>query len=371
MRIGLIDLGTNSLRFSFWDISSRPKGAHLLHRKKTMILPGEEVFKSGRIPPKSVKRMLKSLRQFEDKAQILEAEAVVAVATCAMREAKNSKSVLKEIQSKTSIPLQVISGPREAELIAQGVLRSEPRLRGTHVLIDIGGGSTEVSLIKDRKIVKSTSLALGAQRLYQLFPDLMAGGPTEIRWECSTEIRQYVQKELTKRLKSWPKPQARSALGSSGTIRTLGKLIARRRAAGQSRLAWTRQINSRRKLLPKYTYQELIKLNHGLLFLTEKQLTALAGVEPERRKLLVHGSLLLEEILNYFELEKVACTEGSLRDGVIEEIEQGVLKPRPLTLKPPLPDRRRKKRLKKKKKKLKKILSRYRKATRKKVLSSG
>lgn len=333
MRLGIVDLGTNSLRFSFWEIDPRPKTAELIHRKKTMILPGEDVFTTGKIPAKSVKRMVKSLKQFEAKAHLLEADGVVAFATCALREAKNSKSVMKQILSQTTVPLKIITGQREAELIAQGVLRSESQLNGQYILIDIGGGSTEVSLIQSRKIIKSTSLPLGAQRLFQLHPHLMEGSPTELRMEAAHELRKYIRKVLERRLKTWPRNQATRALGSSGTIRSLGKLISRRRAARQSRLAWIRQINSQSKALPRYSTEELIKLSGSLIFLTEKQLLNLPGIEPKRRPLLTHGALLLEEILNYFSLTQVVCTDGSLRDGVIQEVVEGQLKALPLRAK--------------------------------------
>lgn len=330
MRLGIVDLGTNSLRFSFWEIDPRPKTAELLHRKKTMILPGEDVFTTGKIPSKSIKRMVKTLKQFEIKAQLLDADGVVAFATCALREAKNSKAVMKQIHSQTRVPLKIITGQREAELIAQGVLRSEAQLNGQFILIDIGGGSTEISLIKNRKILKSTSLPLGAQRLFQLYPHLMDGNPTELRMETAHELRTYIRKILEKRLKTWPRNKATRALGSSGTIRSLGKLISRRRAAKHSRLAWIRQINSQSKALPRYSVDELSKLSGSLMFLTEKQLLSLHGIEPKRRPLLTHGALLLEEILNYFSLNKVICTDGSLRDGVIQEIIAGDLKAVPL-----------------------------------------
>lgn len=353
MKLGVVDLGTNSLRFSFWQIEAHPESVELLHRKKTMILPGEEVFKTGKVPEKSIKRMVKTLKQFELKAQSLGADGVVAFATCALREAKNSKSVLHEIQTKTSVPLKIISGQREAELIARGVLRSETRIRGRRILIDIGGGSTEVSLVRDRHILESISLPLGAQRLFQLFPELMLGSATELRMDLADKLRAHIRKVLSQKLKKWPRDPVEVALGSSGTIRSLGKLINRRRAAHHSRLAWIRQINTKSKTLPRYKASELTQLNRSLLFLTEKQILSLGGVEPERRPLLTHGALLLEEIMSYFELQQVICTEGSLRDGVIQEVVEGSLRPSPLRppVKTPLKPKKKKKAKKKAKKK--------------------
>ncbi|MCB0411480.1 MAG: hypothetical protein KDD22_03070, partial [Bdellovibrionales bacterium] len=338
MRLGVIDLGTNSLRFSFWDYGSsgkaqEPRGRPtLLHRKKTMILPGQEVFANGDIPSRSVKRIVKSLKNFELQARSLKTESVIAYATCAMREARNNHQVLEIIRRQTQVPLLVISGQREAELIAQGVLRAEPRLRGRRLLIDIGGGSTELSLINHRKVLRSCSLPLGAQRLYQLFPDLMHGHVSEMRWDKTLEVRQYIQKVLHSRLKRWPHAEAKQALGSSGTIRCLGRLIMKKKAAEISKQAWIREVNEPTKKNLKYSLKELARLNISLFFLTETQLESLTGVEPARRPLLLHGSLLLEEILRYFQMDQITCTEGSLRDGILYEFEKGHLHPSKMVL---------------------------------------
>ncbi len=370
MRTGIIDLGTNSLRFSFWEISPTSRRAALIYRKKTMILPGEDVFTTGKIPPKSLKKILKTLHSFEDKAEILNVDSVVAMATCALREAVNSDAILKAVYAQTTVPLKVISGKREAELIAQGVLKAEPQILGARILVDIGGGSTEVSLVHQRKILKSVSLPLGAQRLYQLFPELMQGPATELRLQMAEDIRAYVLKQLKKSCSDWPIDKASVVLGSSGTIRNLGRLITRKRAATQSRLAWIRQVSAPSKTRPKFAASELKSLNQSLLFLTPRQLETLAGVEPERRPLLVHGALLLEEILNFFSIKSVHATEGSLRDGVLFELTQGLLKPDRLRALNPALKKRRKKKTKlkvKKLKKLKKILKKLVKPTRKKA----
>ncbi len=364
MRLGVIDLGTNSLRYSFWEYEA-PNGTHghlgrpqLLHRKKTMILPGQDVFRRGEIPARSVKRILKSLKSFDTQAQILGADSVVALATCAMREAHNSKEVLQKIRQFTSVPLQVISGQREAELIAQGVFRAEPRMKARRILIDIGGGSTEISIVDNRKVIESCSLPLGAQRLFQLYPKLMKGTVSEERWEIATDLRAFVRQCLQQKLKNWPTDTANEALGSSGTIRCLGKLISRRRAANRSRQAWIRQAHSTKKGPLTYRMEELKRLNVSLFFLTETQLDTLAGVEPVRRPLLTHGALLLEEIFNHFGLRRLHCTEGSLRDGVLYEFENGLLKPHTYSAKPGINKKSARKSKTKKKSKKKKALKR-------------
>lgn len=331
MRVGIIDLGTNSIRFSAWELHPEQRQAILLEKKKVMILPGEDVFKKGLIPAKSVKRMKKSLVEFQARAEQIKIEGFLALATCALREAKNSKLVLNQLQQVSSIPIKVISGAREAELIAKGTLRVEPNLRGKALLIDIGGGSTELSLLKDRETQASVSLPLGAQRLQQMFPRLMEQAPTEYRLEESLEVRAFIQSLLKKHLKGWPDWQPTRAYGSSGTIKTIQKLIQRRRIAKQSRLAWVRSVGKvgMGKNHRKFSFDELRQLNQSLLFLTPKQLQQLAGVEKQRRPLITHGALLLEEILLYFSVRQIQSTEGGLREGVVAEILSGETKPRP------------------------------------------
>jgi len=168
MRVAIIDLGTNSVRF---DIHQIGPGGELksLHREKLQIRLGQGVFLTGRLDHGAIRRALHAFESFQTTARALRVEKIVAFGTSALREASDSDQFLKRIKTRTKINVRIISGEEEARYIAEGILANERDLKGNFALVDIGGGSTEVSVCKGKKILRATSFALGTARLQQVF----------------------------------------------------------------------------------------------------------------------------------------------------------------------------------------------------------
>ncbi|MEO5970726.1 MAG: hypothetical protein ABIQ95_12440, partial [Bdellovibrionia bacterium] len=167
MRIGIIDLGTNSVRFDIHSVTP-PGEAHLLHREKLMIRLGEGVFLDGKLDPHAIRRAVHAFMSFKNTAERFQVEKIVAFATSALREAKDAVHLIDRIRQKTQIEIRIISGEEEAKLIALGILSHES-FKGRYGLIDIGGGSTEISICHNKNILNSASFPLGAARLQQVF----------------------------------------------------------------------------------------------------------------------------------------------------------------------------------------------------------
>ena len=124
MRIGIIDLGTNSVRFDIHSVA--PQGeAHLLHREKLMIRLGEGVFLNGQLDPQAVLRGVHAFMSFKNTAERFQVVKIVAFATSALREAKDAQQFVDKIRQKTQIEIRIISGEEEAKLIALGILIHE------------------------------------------------------------------------------------------------------------------------------------------------------------------------------------------------------------------------------------------------------
>lgn len=304
MRLGIIDLGTNSVRFDVHQLGPG-KGYRRVHREKLMIRLGQGVFVRGRLDPAAVKRAIQAFRSFAETARDLRVTRLVAMGTSALREAEDTRHFLEEIRRRTGIEVNVISGVEEARLIALGILSNEKLPRGPVALIDIGGGSTEISIRPGgrrkncTKIAVFKSFPLGVARLQQVF---LRQSPPSAR--SIAELRKHVRSVLLPEIEGKNWPGVERVIGSSGTIRTVARMLThgRRRRAVE--------------------LKDLRRLNLKLAELGPGELLQVPGMEPRRVDLIFAGSLLLEECLDALGARKFVGTEYSLRDGVLVEEKQ-------------------------------------------------
>jgi exopolyphosphatase/guanosine-5'-triphosphate,3'-diphosphate pyrophosphatase len=294
-RLGIIDLGTNSVRFDVHEIHPRG-GTQLLHREKLMVRLGERVFLTGRLHRNAVRRTLQAFSSFQHTASDLKVGKIVAFGTSALREAMDSEKLLKGIRSAVGIDVKVISGKEEAKLIAAGILSHEHALKGVFGLVDIGGGSTEISVCRNGKILHSESFALGVARLQQVFLKTSPPRPQDVR-----QLRRHIRGTLRATLKTHRWPPVDRVIGSSGTIRALCR--------------FSKKHYGTRYLTPG----NLKRISKQLLPLRIEQIAALPGMEPKRVDLILAGAVLMEEILRVLSARKASATDYSLRDGILDQ----------------------------------------------------
>lgn len=297
MRIGVIDLGTNSIRFAIYDIVSGKNKPKSIFKDRQMLRPGEGVFKTGHLKQAVMKKLIMTLKRYVKLANEHEVDFLEAYATSAVREASNRKDFVKAVKKQTGLDLHIISGQTEAEWIAKGVLKFEPHLLGRYVLIDIGGGSTELSFCKDRKVLSSISLPLGAARLSQLF------SMTHI-----PDMRKHVQKVLKRHHPFLHKHKCDFAIGSSGSIRTMVKF---------SQKHWVKIKHENRPNISRATLSYWVE---NLLQMNDRQIRALPGMEQKRVDLMIPAAVLLEELIVFLNVGKLESTEYSLRDGLVVQL---------------------------------------------------
>jgi exopolyphosphatase/guanosine-5'-triphosphate,3'-diphosphate pyrophosphatase len=301
MRIGIIDLGTNSVRFDIYQVISKNGSYQRLYREKIMVRLGQEIFTNGTLNAAAARRTLSAFVRFAKIAKHFNTAKTVAFATSALREAKKPESLLAAIEKKTGIKLQIISGKREAELIARGITKNIKLPIGAFGLIDIGGGSTEITIYKNKKIIFSDSFPIGTARIQQLF--LTKIPPSAESVLKAREAIQNIIHTVFKKNNVDPKltPQAAKFIGSSGTVKALDKMLKNR-------------IQS--KVITKRHLDKFIKELEPLSF---KQLLKVPCMEPKRVDQIVSGSIILQEFLKAFNGKEVSFTEFCLRDGIFDE----------------------------------------------------
>ena len=164
--LGAIDVGTNAVRLEL----ARPLrdgSLETLHQERDPVRPGEGVFTTGSIPRPVADRLLSTLRRYAALCR-RDATRVRAVATSAIREARNGAEVVRRAREEAGLELEVVSGREEARLVCLGVLHGKPR-GARSLVIDIGGGSTEVATALGEEPTALYSVGLGAVRLTETF----------------------------------------------------------------------------------------------------------------------------------------------------------------------------------------------------------
>jgi exopolyphosphatase/guanosine-5'-triphosphate,3'-diphosphate pyrophosphatase len=297
MRIALIDLGTNSVRFDVHQFGPGTR-VRLLHREKVMVRLGQGVFTAGQLDPNAVHRTIHSFRVFKRICEDLNVRKIVAIATSALREASDGAQFVNAVREATGIGIRIISGPEEARLIAVGILANEKVPKGTFGLIDIGGGSTEISICKKKKVTLSQSFPLGTARLQQLFLKGTPPHPNDI-----DQLRQHIRQTFHSQMKKKRWPKTKDWLGSSGTVRAVARIL-------------------RKKKQRHFELEELHELVRAMSKMTTTQLLGIPGMEPKRVDMILPGSILLEEAAKIFGCKKITATEFSLRHGLLREQQE-------------------------------------------------
>ncbi|HUL58252.1 MAG TPA: Ppx/GppA phosphatase family protein [Anaeromyxobacteraceae bacterium] len=289
--IAAVDVGTNAVRLEIARVL--PDGSlETMHQERDPIRPGEGVFITGRIPPEVVDRLVATLRRYEALCRRYGAR-VRAVATSAVREAKNGPDVVQRVRDEAGLDLDVVSGREEARLICLGVLRGRPP-DARAVVIDIGGGSTEVATALGEAPTDLWSVALGAVRLTQIFS--ANGRMAQARLAA---LRAFADEAFREAIPE-PHLRVRSALGSSGTI---GAVVGFAADGGR-----------------RATRQEVTRAVEALAGMSVAERRRL--FDPRRAEIVVAGAAVLEAAMRHLGLASVAAVETGLRNGILVELSR-------------------------------------------------
>jgi exopolyphosphatase/guanosine-5'-triphosphate,3'-diphosphate pyrophosphatase len=165
-KLAAIDIGSNAVRLLISSVIKSPND--ILYKKISLVrVPlrlGEDVFSKGKLSKKSIKKLSEALKAFKLLMILHKVDAFKAVATSAMREALNSSEIIDDIFKSQDILIDIISGKDEATIIANVFLNSKLNFSNHYLYVDVGGGSTELNIIIDDKIVKSKSFKIGTVR---------------------------------------------------------------------------------------------------------------------------------------------------------------------------------------------------------------
>ena len=300
MRIAAIDIGTNSIHMIVVQI--RPDlSFEVIDREKEMIRLGAGGLDGRALTPEAMTAALQALSKFARLARSHEVDEILAVATSATREAENGGAFLKQIERRTGIRARIITGTEEARLIhlaaVYGVDTPKPA-----VVIDIGGGSVEVTRGAGPAIESGRSFKLGVIRLTERF---IKSDPIEPRDE--RKLVRRISTEIGKYLDEIAGAGFDRVIGTSGTILSVGAVASAAEGLGPSAPLRNRRI----------TAKQIRRVRKELALLDIEQRMQVAGLEPRRADLSVAGAILLDEILRRLGATEITLCDLSLREGLI------------------------------------------------------
>jgi exopolyphosphatase/guanosine-5'-triphosphate,3'-diphosphate pyrophosphatase len=307
-----IDIGSNSVRLKIASVEQH----HLktLHEDREVVRLGESVFQTGVISPDAMANTIRALKRFQKAVQLQVVDKVRVVATSAMRDARNAAAFTAWVKSATGWQVEVISGLEEGRLIHLGVVTQESGARGRCLLVDLGGGSCEVTLSDQGRIREMVSLPLGAVRLQQEF---LRNDPPE-KQEIA-RLKQYIDRELRRVERKIGTPRVSMTIATSGTAAALSeatvtlanKLGARRPAArrpGKFAPPGMTKTEDVRRLADR-----LAKMNNA-------QRASINGIGPRRSEIVIPGAIVFAHLLERLALKGFRYSPLGLSNGILEQM---------------------------------------------------
>ena len=301
MRIAAIDIGTNSIHMIVVQIRT-DLSFEVIDREKEMVRLGAGGLDGRALTPEAMHTALQVLSKFRRLAESHKVDEVVAVATSATREAENGGEFLRAVTQQTGIRPRVISGTEEARLIHLAAVYGVSVPGDVAVVIDIGGGSVEVTRGAGPSVELGRSFKLGVIRLTERF---VTTDPLEPRDE--RKLVRHIDEEIGKYLHQMARAGFERVIGTSGTILSLGSVAAA--ADGGEHGS---SLRNRR-----FAAKQIRRVRKDLVALDLEERLRIPGLEPRRADLAVAGAILLDEILRRLGAEEITLCDLSLREGLV------------------------------------------------------
>lgn len=302
-KLAAIDIGSNSLKLAVVEAAASDSFTVLLQERERVRL-GHETLRNKFLSKEAIDLSAAAIDKFRSIAQARAVDSIIAVATASVREAKNSAEFVREIERRTGVRVDVLSSLEEARLIGVAASQFFAATKTSLLNIDIGGGSTELSLMRAGEPEKLFSLHLGAVGLTEKFIVSNPPKAREIK-ALNTEIAFALEHPVRKmKNESWA-----ISSGTSGTILNLAALLNFETAAGGE---------------PKTEIQlkKLVALNKTLAELPLEKRALLPTISPQRAEVIVAGGLILEGVMRALDIESLQPCGYALREGVIIDFLQ-------------------------------------------------
>jgi exopolyphosphatase/guanosine-5'-triphosphate,3'-diphosphate pyrophosphatase len=322
MKIAAIDVGSNSIKLAVVDAAASDSFA-VLAREKEAVRLGHDTLMQGRLSPEAIGRAVDCIKRFRAIAETRGADRIFGVATASVREARNSSQFIREVERKAGVSVEVLSAIEEGRLIGVAAAQGCGRPEASMLNIDIGGGSTEISLMRDSSPDQLLSVKLGAIGLTEKFLKTDPPKNKEIK-----ALKAEVQAALERPARELKGQRWQHSTGTSGSILAIGNAL-RLRALNQGR-----QAEGAQPAGDEIKIGKLMGFNARMLEMNFSERRAVPGITNQRSEIIIAGGHILEGVMQALRIESLRTCSWALREGVIidrlREIEA--------ESRPPLPD---------------------------------
>ena len=283
MKIAAIDIGSNAIRLLIEEVREH-QGQWRIDKVSLTRVPvrlGDEVFVHKKISDEKLRQLVKTMRAFWYLMDVHQVEMFRVCGTSAMREAKNKNKVIETVEREANFKIEVLSGEEEAELIFKNYFAQNLSNKGNYLYLDVGGGSTEITLIRKGKRIKGQSFNIGTVRS-------LTGATDETVW---VDIKKYLS-TLTKN------PTKLIAIGTGGNVNTLFKIQGKK----PNELLSLNELKGLQKALAPLTVDERI-FNYKL--------------RPDRADVILPACDIYIKILQLANIKEMLVPKIGLSDGMI------------------------------------------------------
>ncbi len=285
MIFAAIDIGSNAMRLLFcraYEVNGKPH----FSKEELIRVPirlGEDVFLNGRISEKKIEKLTTAMIAFQKLIAVYQVDAFRVVATSAMRDASNSKEVIEHIEKESGLKIEIIDGKLEAQLVFSNHIEEMLNPKHAYMYIDVGGGSTELTLYHNQKVIASKSFNIGTVRM----------------------LLNKVEKDEWDYMKDWIKKTTLGihpihAIGSGGNINKIYKMTKKE----NNNISYSK-LKGIYEMLNSYTYNERVEV---------------LSLKPDRADVIVHAAKIFITIMKTAEMETIFVPQIGLSDGIVHDL---------------------------------------------------
>jgi exopolyphosphatase/guanosine-5'-triphosphate,3'-diphosphate pyrophosphatase len=284
--LAAIDIGSNAARLLISEVIKNGKEVEF-NRLNIVRIPlqlGFDVFEKGFIGSRKKKMLIDTIKAYKQLMKVYEVEHYMACATSAMRDAQNSKEIIKEIETETNIEIEIISGELEAEIIYENHIAELLDIDHSYLYMDVGGGSTELTLYNNNELVLQKSINIGTVRL------------------LTDKVKEDTWEELKETCKSIAKKYDHiTGIGSGGNINKIFSLL---RSKDDKYL----QVDAVKEM-----YKDMQQLNID-------QRMKKYNIKKDRAEVILPALLIYTNIFKWCNVEQVLVPKIGLADGLIQHL---------------------------------------------------
>ena len=285
LRFAAIDIGSNAIRLLFSRVIENDNP--FLIKESLIRMPlrlGHDVFNDGKISNINCKKFLATMEGFRSLIDAYSPISYRACATAAMRNAKNGPDLVKKVKSKTGLNIEIIDGSKEATLILSKNINSLLKMDTNYMHIDVGGGSTELSIINNGEVKISNSFPIGSVRLLQ-------NKVNKYSWD---KMGSWIEKNSVGLVID-------KAIGSGGNINKMASMLNKKKGQYLSYSSMKKELKKIKSSDLRYRIVEL-------------------GMRPDRADVIEHASKIYLKCMKWVGARKILVPQSGLADGVIQQL---------------------------------------------------